>query len=135
LHAKAHCSAHWAAANPPPEFTVWAAINDPDERLRIALSELYAFYERTEAMLDNLFTRREHDGSSNSASAPSMATSKQPATRSCQAKASRQRPQAHTSRRRPRDRLCHLEIARPRTQLNNTEAAALAHAFVTAARR
>src|ERR671933_967005 len=28
------CSAHWAAANPPPDRGRWAAIADDDERLR-----------------------------------------------------------------------------------------------------
>jgi len=49
------CSAHWAAANPPPELDAWSAIDSPDERLRVALGELYAFYRQTEPMLDNLF--------------------------------------------------------------------------------
>ena len=49
------CSAHWAAANPPPDPRAWAAVRDPDERLRAALHELYAYYRRNEAMLDNLF--------------------------------------------------------------------------------
>jgi AcrR family transcriptional regulator len=49
------CSAHWASANPPPDLAAWAAIGAPDERLRVALDELHAFYRRTEAMLDNLF--------------------------------------------------------------------------------
>jgi AcrR family transcriptional regulator len=48
------CSAHWRASNPPPDLEHWAAINDPDERLRIALEELYAYYRRTERMMDNL---------------------------------------------------------------------------------
>ncbi len=49
------CTAHWSAANPPPELGAWSTIDSPDERLRVALDELYAFYRRTEAMLDNLF--------------------------------------------------------------------------------
>jgi AcrR family transcriptional regulator len=49
------CSAHWAAANPPPDLAAWAAIEAPDERLRVALDELYRYYRRTESMLDNLF--------------------------------------------------------------------------------
>jgi AcrR family transcriptional regulator len=49
------CTAHWAAANPPPELDAWSAIDSPDERLRVALGELYAFYRQTEHMLDNLF--------------------------------------------------------------------------------
>jgi AcrR family transcriptional regulator len=49
------CTAHWAAANPPPELGAWSTIDDPNERLLVALGELYAFYRRTEPMLDNLF--------------------------------------------------------------------------------
>jgi AcrR family transcriptional regulator len=49
------CTAHWAAANPPPELSVWATVADPTERLATALGELYAFYGRTEAMFENLF--------------------------------------------------------------------------------
>jgi AcrR family transcriptional regulator len=48
------CSAHWSTANPPPDLGAWAAIKAPDERLRTALSELYAYYGRTEGMFDNL---------------------------------------------------------------------------------
>jgi AcrR family transcriptional regulator len=49
------CTAHWGAANPPPDLAGWAAIAAPDERLRVALGELHAYYRRTERMLDNLF--------------------------------------------------------------------------------
>lgn len=48
------CSAHWEAANPPPDLGAWAAVTDVDERLLVALDELYAYYRRTEVMLDNL---------------------------------------------------------------------------------
>jgi AcrR family transcriptional regulator len=48
------CSAHWAAANPPPDLEAWSAIDSPDERLSVALRELYAYYRRTESMLENL---------------------------------------------------------------------------------
>ena len=48
------CSSHWEAANPPPDIEAWSAIADPDERLRTALDELYAFYRRTERMMENL---------------------------------------------------------------------------------
>jgi len=50
----AACSSHWAAANPAPELASWAARDDPDERLRSALLELYQYYRRTERMMDNL---------------------------------------------------------------------------------
>jgi AcrR family transcriptional regulator len=49
------CTAHWSAANPPPDLGAWAGIDDPDERLSVALGELYAFYRRTDSMLENLF--------------------------------------------------------------------------------
>lgn len=49
------CTAHWSAANPPPDPSAWSAIDDPDERLRVALDELYGFYGRVFRMLENLF--------------------------------------------------------------------------------
>ncbi len=49
------CSTHWAAANPPPDISSWSKIDSPDERVCTALGELYGFYRRTEAMLDNLY--------------------------------------------------------------------------------
>lgn len=48
------CSAHWGEANPPPDSGRWRAIEDPGERLDAALAELYAYYGRTEEMLDRL---------------------------------------------------------------------------------
>jgi AcrR family transcriptional regulator len=50
----AACSSHWAAANPAPDLARWSAISDPEQRLQRALGELYAFYRRTEQMMDNL---------------------------------------------------------------------------------
>ena len=48
----AACSAHWIAANPLPDLGAWARIADPGERLRTALTELYAYFEATEYMLE-----------------------------------------------------------------------------------
>jgi len=48
------CSAHWAAENPPPDATRWQQIDDPDERLAVALEELYAYYRQAGDMLDKL---------------------------------------------------------------------------------
>jgi AcrR family transcriptional regulator len=48
------CTSHWRAANPVPDLASWAAIEDPDDRLRLALGELYAFYRSTQRMLENL---------------------------------------------------------------------------------
>ena len=49
------CTAHWSAANSPPDLGVWVGIDNPDERLSVGLGELYAFYRRTDSMLENLF--------------------------------------------------------------------------------
>jgi AcrR family transcriptional regulator len=50
----AACSAHWAEANPQPDLERWREIEEPDERVRVGLGELYAYYGRTEQMLTNL---------------------------------------------------------------------------------
>ena len=50
----AACSSHFRAANPPPHPGTWATIEDPVERTRTALRELYAFYGRTERMYTSL---------------------------------------------------------------------------------
>jgi AcrR family transcriptional regulator len=50
----AACSAHWRAANPPPDPRAWPAIADPAERTQTALRELYTFYGRTSAMYTSL---------------------------------------------------------------------------------
>jgi AcrR family transcriptional regulator len=42
----AACSAHWLAADPPPDISTWT-------ELRPALAELYAWYHRNAAMLAN----------------------------------------------------------------------------------
>jgi AcrR family transcriptional regulator len=48
------CSSDWLAANPRPDATVWAVIDDPVRRLGTALVELYAYYRSTERMRSNL---------------------------------------------------------------------------------
>ena len=50
----AACSSHWRAANPPPDPRNWAAIDDPGARTDAALSDLYAFYRRTQGMYTSL---------------------------------------------------------------------------------
>jgi AcrR family transcriptional regulator len=52
----AACSQHWAAANPEPDPSAWWAIPDPSRRLRRALGDVYAWYERVEEHLA-LFAR------------------------------------------------------------------------------
>jgi AcrR family transcriptional regulator len=45
------CTGHYLGLNPPPDPRPWTEIGDPDQRTRVALCELYAFYGRTETML------------------------------------------------------------------------------------
>jgi AcrR family transcriptional regulator len=46
------CSSHWMARHPLPDLAGWAAIEDPDDRLRHALAELYTWYANGEYMLE-----------------------------------------------------------------------------------
>ena len=55
----AACSADYFVANPWPDLAAWRAIRDPRERLERALDELYAYYERTEAMFTNVLRDAE----------------------------------------------------------------------------
>ncbi len=48
------CSAHNRALNPPPDPEPWKLIPDPEERLRRALVEVYAYYRRNEQMITNV---------------------------------------------------------------------------------
>jgi AcrR family transcriptional regulator len=48
------CSGHWTTRNPKPDPASWAAVEDPEERLRIALTAIYAFYRATEGMTGNI---------------------------------------------------------------------------------
>ncbi|MGH2870385.1 MAG: TetR/AcrR family transcriptional regulator [Solirubrobacteraceae bacterium] len=49
------CTAHWMGLNPPPDLNAWAAIADPDERLKTALAELYGYYRGNQQMMENLY--------------------------------------------------------------------------------
>jgi AcrR family transcriptional regulator len=48
------CSGHVRQSVPPPDPTAWRSISDPVERLDAALRDLYAYYERLEALLENV---------------------------------------------------------------------------------
>lgn len=50
----AACSSYWLAQNPFPDLAEWAAIENPDERLRRALEDLYGHYRRNERMMTNI---------------------------------------------------------------------------------
>jgi AcrR family transcriptional regulator len=48
------CSAHWASLNPRPDPASWSEVDDPDDRLRTALADVYRWYAQTEKMLTNV---------------------------------------------------------------------------------
>jgi AcrR family transcriptional regulator len=48
------CIAHYSEQNPLPEPSLWADVADAEERLRVALSEVYAYYGANEPMLANV---------------------------------------------------------------------------------
>jgi AcrR family transcriptional regulator len=48
------CSGLWLEENPPPDPSRWSA-EDPGERLRAALSDLYAWYRRNARMMENSY--------------------------------------------------------------------------------
>jgi AcrR family transcriptional regulator len=50
----AACSAHWLEGHRPPDPTLWAAIADPEDRLRTALHAMYRFYRDGEPMVANV---------------------------------------------------------------------------------
>jgi AcrR family transcriptional regulator len=54
------CTARFYGRFPMPDPARWAEIADPDLRLRRALGELYAWFEKTQAMLSNVQRDREH---------------------------------------------------------------------------
>ena len=48
------CMGHYLEQNPLPESPFWADVADAEERLTVALSEVYAYYSRNEAMVSNV---------------------------------------------------------------------------------
>src|ERR671932_1601384 len=44
------CSAHWLARHPAPDFGAALTLDDPRERVRRVLSELYQWYRENEGM-------------------------------------------------------------------------------------
>jgi AcrR family transcriptional regulator len=55
------CSGLYMELNPPPDPIGWLALAEPADRLRRGLTELYAFYERTEDMLASILRDSEID--------------------------------------------------------------------------
>ncbi|MGZ8776234.1 MAG: TetR/AcrR family transcriptional regulator [Mycobacterium sp.] len=50
----AACSAHWRSLHPMPDPSHWEAIYEPGERLRMGISEVYAWYRETRSMTANV---------------------------------------------------------------------------------
>jgi AcrR family transcriptional regulator len=48
------CRDLWMAENPVPDVSLWGALEDPAERMRVALCEIYAFFRSTEGMTGNV---------------------------------------------------------------------------------
>ena len=48
------CSGHWAMIHPRPDQALWAAVPDPEERLRVALGDVYGYFRATERMSANV---------------------------------------------------------------------------------
>lgn len=51
----AACSAHWMSGQRLPDPVAWARINDPADRLRAGLADLYRFYRAGAGMLANVY--------------------------------------------------------------------------------
>lgn len=50
----AACSQHWAGTQVFPNPKAWIELDDPEQRLRAGLSDLYRFYRDAEPMLTNV---------------------------------------------------------------------------------
>jgi len=61
------CSSLFLSEEPPPDPEAWCNIAEPEERLRAALAEVYAYYRRTERLLFNVLRDAEGDTKVNAA--------------------------------------------------------------------
>jgi AcrR family transcriptional regulator len=48
------CAGHWMAQHPLPDAAAWATVEDPEQRLRSALAEIYTYFGETEDMTAHL---------------------------------------------------------------------------------
>jgi AcrR family transcriptional regulator len=53
------CSGLWIERNPLPDAGAWRVIEDPEDRLRRGLGEVYAYFEANEAMLASVLRDAE----------------------------------------------------------------------------
>ena len=49
------CAAHWGSLHPRPDPATWAAVADPVERLRVALSETYTWAAQAAPMMAKIY--------------------------------------------------------------------------------
>lgn len=54
----AACSARWHSTQTPPDPDAWSVIDDPEQRLRDGLADLYRFFRGGESMLSGVFRDR-----------------------------------------------------------------------------
>jgi AcrR family transcriptional regulator len=59
------CSSLDLSENPPPDPDLWTPIVDPEERLRVALAELYTYFRRRERILANVLRDAEGEAEVN----------------------------------------------------------------------
>jgi AcrR family transcriptional regulator len=50
----AACSAHWGSSQTYPDVAAWLDVDDPADRLRFGLADLYRFYAEGEPMLTRI---------------------------------------------------------------------------------
>ena len=55
------CQAHFFSVNPPPDPASWTLVSDFDERVRIALTDIYAYWERIQQMAATLLRDNQID--------------------------------------------------------------------------
>jgi len=131
----AACTAHWMEDNPQPDLTRWAAIPEPDARLRAGLEELYTYYRHTEGMLANVL----RDEATMPTVARMLAFYREYLARAAEALTNGRRERGH-ARRRVRAAIGHAlafatwrSLAREQ-KLDDAEAAELMCGLVAAAR-
>ena len=61
------CSSLVRSENPPPDPEAWEGIADPEERLRVALAEVYAYNRRRERLFAKVLRDAEGEGQVNAA--------------------------------------------------------------------
>ena len=59
------CSSLVRSENPPPDPEAWEGIADPEERLRVALAEVYAYNHRRERLFAKVLRDAEGEGEIN----------------------------------------------------------------------